>query len=158
VTTDEGAVQDAGGFDPAETARALMNGARTAALATLDAAGAPFCSLVAFGLADGAPLVLVSALAAHTGNLARDPRGSLLLTMPGKGDPMAAPRLTLTGRFAPRAKEACRAAFLRGRPKSKLYVDLPDFRFLAIEVEAAHLNGGFGRAGRVEPGALLGST
>jgi putative heme iron utilization protein len=136
-----------------------MNEARTAALATLDAAGAPFCSLVAFGIAeDGAPLVLVSALAAHTGNLARDPRGSLLLTMPGKGDPMAAPRLTLTGRFARRDRESCRAAFLRGRPKSKLYVDLPDFRFLALEVEAAHLNGGFGRAARVEPGALLGST
>jgi putative heme iron utilization protein len=157
VTTDEGAVQDAGGFDPAETARALMNGARTAALATLDAAGAPFCSLVAFGLAeDGAPLVLVSALAAHTTNLQRDPRGSLLLTMPGKGDPMASPRLTLTGRFAPRGKEACREAFLRGRPKSKLYVDLPDFRFLALDVEAAHLNGGFGRAAAVDPAMLRG--
>jgi putative heme iron utilization protein len=151
----EGDVQAAGGFDPAEVARGLMNGARTAALATLGADGAPFCSLVAFGLdADGAPLVLVSALAAHTGNLARDPRGSLLLTAAGKGDPMASPRLTLSGRFAPREREACRAAFLARRPKSKLYLDLPDFRFLAMEVGAAHLNGGFGRAGRVEPAGL----
>ena len=79
-------------------ARALLTGARTAALGVLDpATGAPFVSRVAFGLGPaGVALTLVSDLAFHAGALRADPRVSLLLGEPGpKGDPLVHPRLTL---------------------------------------------------------------
>ena len=65
----------------AASARRLMRLARTGALATLEAGGAPLTTLI--GVAsdwDGAPLMLMSTLSRHTRNLARDPRASLLLT------------------------------------------------------------------------------
>ncbi|MGO8205315.1 pyridoxamine 5'-phosphate oxidase family protein, partial [Rhizobium ruizarguesonis] len=57
--------------------------------------GFPFVSrvLVATDI-DGIPVILVSQLSAHTRALARDPRASLLTGEPGKGDPLAYPRLT----------------------------------------------------------------
>ena len=49
---------------------------------------------------------------------------------------------------------ALRARWLAGHPKSRLYVDFADFSFVVVEVEAAHLNGGFGRAFLLAPGDL----
>ena len=82
-------------------AKRLMRLARTGALATLEAAGGgPLTTLV--GVAsdfDGSPLFLMSTLSRHTGNLARDPRASLLLTGEHhRGDPLNHPRVTLGGR------------------------------------------------------------
>lgn len=136
------------------TARDLLRGARTAALAVLEpGTGAPFVTRIAFGLDPaGAPLSLVSDLAIHTRALRADPRASLLLGEPGgRGDPLIHPRLTLraTGRFiAPDAPErpALRAAWLRDHPKSALYADFADFHFVRFEIAGGHLNAGFGKA------------
>ena len=46
----------------------------------------------------GEPVFFISRLSAHFPNLEADPRCSLLIGEPGKGDPLAHPRMTLIGR------------------------------------------------------------
>ena len=79
-------------------ARTLLRSARFGAIAVLDPeSGGPLASRV--GVAtdiDGAPLILVSLLAAHTRALLADARCSLLLGEPGKGDPLAYPRISIS--------------------------------------------------------------
>jgi putative heme iron utilization protein len=41
---------------------------------------------------------------------------------------------------------ALRAHWLATHPKSKLYIDLPDFTFFVLRPQSGALNGGFGRA------------
>jgi heme iron utilization protein len=139
-------------FDPVAEAKLLLRTTRSAALATLVAdSGQPFATLVNVATSpDGSPILLLSQLAAHRRHLAADARLSLLLYAPGRGDPLAHPRLTILGR-AERVDEAQRRAALRTRflarhSKSALYADFPDFSFFHVEMENAHLNGGFGRA------------
>ncbi|MAM60688.1 pyridoxamine 5'-phosphate oxidase family protein [Maritimibacter sp. UBA3975] len=137
-------------------ARSLIDEARFAALAVL-AEGRPVVTRIALGTTPrGAPLTLVSDLAAHTVALRADPKASLLVGEPGpRGDPLTHPRLTLeaTARFL-RKDPALRAHYLATHPKSKLYVDFADFHFVTFDVVAAHLNGGFGKAFRLTPADL----
>jgi putative heme iron utilization protein len=88
----------------------------------------------------------MSRLSAHTLNLERDPRASVLLAETGKGDPLAHPRLTVIGRAERRTEPRIRARFLARHPKAKLYADFGDFSFWRLGIEKAHLNGGFARA------------
>lgn len=134
---------------PAAQARALLRSGLTATLATVGADGAPYASFVGYATRlDGAPVFLFSGLAAHTRNLARDPRFSLLIAAPprAEGDPMDSARLTLGGRAERADDPALRARYLRRHPKAELYAGLPDFRVLAATVTDAHIVGGFARA------------
>ena len=72
----------------------------SASLAVLEPRhGHPLASRVGVATdADGAPLILVSHLSAHTPAMLADPRCSLLVGEPGKGDPLAHPRVTLVCR------------------------------------------------------------
>ncbi len=144
-------------FDAVGLAKSLLRKVRSGALATLEReGGAPFASLVTVATdLDGKPLLLLSRLSAHTLNLEADPRGSLLLSSGGKGDPLAHPRLTVTG-TAQRSDEArVRSRFLARHPKAALYADFPDFAFFRLEVRAGHLNGGFAKAATLKPDELL---
>ena len=136
------------GFDAIGLARHLLRTIRSGALATLDPQdGTPFVSLVTIATdTDGTPLMLLSRLSAHTRNLLADPRASLLFSAGGKGDPLAHPRLTVTGRATQSAEPRHRARFLARHPKAALYADFPDFGFFALEPGAGHLNGGFAKA------------
>jgi heme iron utilization protein len=138
-------------FDPIALGRHLLRNARAGALGTLDGAGFPLVTLVSVATDHaGAPILLVSGLSAHTRNLEADSRCSLLLSQPGKGDPLAHPRLTLLGHARKvEAAEACarlRRRFLSRHPKAQLYVDFPDFSILTLAPERIHINGGFARA------------
>lgn len=136
-----------------ERARALLGAGGAGALATLDASGAPLATLVTYA-PDGAlcPLLLLSALSAHTQNLMRDARASLLITSPQeKGDPLAHPRLTIVGtaRMLDKATDDYaqnRARFLAHQPKAKLYMDFADFALWRLMPSMLHYNGGFGAA------------
>ena len=136
----------------------LVRTARFGALAVLhDDTGAPFASRVAVSTAcDGVPVILVSRLSEHTSGLLSDPRSSLLLGEPGKGDPLAHPRISLVcsavkiDRDDPR-HASVRSRFLRRHPKSALYADFADFLFFRLEPLSASLNGGFGKAYRLSP-------
>ncbi|WP_286203145.1 HugZ family protein [Rhizobium lusitanum] len=142
-------------------ARTLLCSARFAALAVFDSeTGFPSVSRVLTGTdIDDVPVILVSGLSAHTKALSKDPRVSALFGEPGKGDPLAHPRLSVqcnaerVDREDPR-HERIRARFLARHPKAKLYVDFPDFCFFRLIPLAASLNGGFGKA-FVLPGSDL---
>lgn len=134
-------------------AHSLMRTSRHGALAVIEPeTGAPLASRVGTATdVDGTPLILVSGLSAHTRGMAGDPRCSLLVGEPGKGDPLAYPRITLfcrAQRLERGSPEHARAErrYLNRNPKAKLYAGLGDFNIYRLELERANLNGGFGKA------------
>lgn len=125
-----------------------MRAATQASLGTVDAAGAPFVSLVA--IADdgaGRPLLLVSGLAEHTKNLLRRPDASLLIAE--GGETMDRARVTMTGKVewlsGPDA-DAAKARFVERIPEARQWAALPDFRPARLAIEGVRWVGGFGRA------------
>jgi heme iron utilization protein len=153
--------------DARQLARQLLRTAHYASLATLEPeTGDPSASLVSIATdMDGTPVILVSRLSSHTTNLLADRRASLLVGTPGKGDPLAHPRMTIRAdaRIIDRGNaartnaeyERVRRRFLARQPKAALYVDFPDFLFIALDVKEISLNGGFGKAYQLEPEDLL---
>lgn len=134
-------------------ARTLLRSARSTSLAVLEPeTGHPLATRVLTGLdIDGAPAILVSALSVHTKALRADPRCSVLAGEPGKGDPLAHPRLSVIATANEVVRDTreharLRERFIRRHPKAKLYVDFPDFTFFRLVPLRANLNGGFGKA------------
>ena len=145
-------------FNAVAAARRVLRLATTGALATLAAGGAPFASLVAVATTPvGKPLLLLSDLARHTGNIASDSRVSLLLVAPGgeSGDPLAGARLTVSGTIARDADPSHRRRFLARHPEAAGYAGFKDFNFYRIAVGAAHLVAGFGRIVDLSAAELL---
>lgn len=139
--------------DARRQARILLRGARFAAIGVIDPETRfPSVSRVLLGSdIDGAAVILVSGLSAHTKALSADPRASLLTGEPGKGDPLAYARLSVQclAEAVERDSEShmrLRTRFLARHPKAALYIDFPDFRFFRLTPRSASLNGGFGRA------------
>jgi len=103
----------------------------------------------------GNPVFLMSDLAAHTKAIKGDARTSLLVGEPGKGDPLAHPRITLIGitKAVPVSTQEekeqennLRQRYLARHPKAELYNQLPDFFLYELHIERALLNAGFGKA------------
>lgn len=139
-------------------ARRLIDTARHASLGTLDPdSGAPLVTRIALQAdPDGAPVALLSGLAAHARALALDPRAGLMVAGDGSGDPMAQPRLSVLARAVVAAPDpARRDRWLARDPRAQLYIDLPDFRFWRLEPQSGLLNAGFGRAYRLAAADML---
>lgn len=137
-------------------AKQLVRSARFGSLAVLDKdTGTPSVSRVATATdLDGSPIILVSELSPHTGAMKADPRISLLLGEPGKGDPLAHPRITLAchaRQIARDGSEHGRIArrYLNRHTKAQLYAGFGDFSFFRLTIAGASLNGGFGKAYRL---------
>ena len=103
----------------------------------------------------GNPIFLMSDLAAHTKAIKQDGRTNLLVGEPGKGDPLAHPRITLIGttKAVPTTTQEqtehennLRQRYLSRHPKAELYNQLPDFFLYELHIERALLNAGFGKA------------
>jgi hypothetical protein len=142
------------------TARDILSTARTASLGTLTEGGAPYVTRISVAVAAGRLVSLMSDLSLHAQALRRDPRAGLLLgEPPGKGDPLAFARLSLVasadfiGHDDP-VRPQIRADWMARHPKSALYVDFADFRFVAFTLSHGHLNAGFGRAFLLAPAQL----
>lgn len=140
-------------------ARQLLAEARHASLGTLDPdTGTPLVTRIALQTdLDGAPLALLSGLAAHSRALSADPRvGLMVVACSAKGDAMTHARLSILGRavVAP-ADDTRRARWLTRDPKARVYIDLPDFRFWRIEPLSGLLNAGFAQAFRLGPPDML---
>lgn len=146
-------------FSPTAAARRVLRVTSTAALATLSPDGSPFASLVTIATThSGEPILLISRLAVHTKNLARDDRASLLLVEPGgeAGDPLAGARLTLKGRIGPPdANSMLRRRFVARHPEAEGYASFGDFGFHRFTVDSGHLVAGFGRIVALARGDLL---
>ncbi|MEM6727042.1 MAG: pyridoxamine 5'-phosphate oxidase family protein [Pseudomonadota bacterium] len=127
-----------------------------AALAAIDPeTGVPQVTRIGFCWLEGAALTIISTLSLHTAALEANPVCGLMLGVPGpKGDPLTHPRLSLDAKAVIGDKEAWREAYLRARPKTKLYYDFTDFRLIEFEITGGLLNGGFGKAYKVSPSDL----
>src|SRR5882672_11804094 len=131
--------------------RALLESERVGLLSTISVhrAGFPYGSLTPFALsAAGAPLLLLSGLAAHTKNLLADPRACLFVgDRTAAEDPLAGARVSLLGRAIhvdePDVADA-RARYVARHPKAEAYFQLKDFALWLLHVEEARLISGFG--------------
>jgi putative heme iron utilization protein len=90
----------------------------------------PFGSLAPFALSEsGAPIVLVSEIAEHTRNLAKDSRAALFVQDPeAEGDPQASWRLTVMGR----ARRLLAKSDERGLPGADAAIRLDDAELAAV--------------------------
>jgi putative heme iron utilization protein len=142
----------------AERCRTLAAAARSATLCTLarSPAGFPYGSLVTVAFDDrGRPLMFLSQLAEHTGNLVAHSETSLLVSERlGEGsEPLALGRMTLLGharRIPDDDVAAARAVFLAAQPSASYYIEFDDFAFYRQEVDAIRYVGGFGRMSWVD--------
>ncbi len=156
--TDEPQRVEARAPSHAERCRTLAAAARSATLCTLARSpeGFPYGSLVTVAFdARGRPLMFLSELAEHTGNLAARSQTSLLVSerLGDGGEPLALGRMTLLGhaRRVPSDEVAgARATFLEAQPSAAYYIEFKDFAFYRQEVEAIRYVGGFGRMSWVE--------
>lgn len=147
--------------DAAAIARGLTEAKKTASLATLMPDGAPYASLVSVAFAaPDAPVLLLSDLAQHSKNIARDKRVSLLLdgTAGAGGDRLDGPRLSILGTAAPDDDAKTAALFLARHPEAKGYAGFADFRFYRVAVIKAQLVAGFGKVDWLSAAALRGES
>jgi len=113
-------------------AQALVAPAMTGALGTINNDGCPLVTLVALAsMTDGAPLLLLSSIAAHTQNIARESRVSLLVEGdPADADPMTTPRLSVIGlvkRLSSQDAGQAKLLFIQKHPGSEPYDRELDF-------------------------------
>lgn len=143
--------------------RELIRSQRTAALGTLDAEGEVFVSRVPFAIdsANGSLIIHVSGLAAHTGNLIRHPRASLLIAQTeAAGEPVhALARVSIdviATACAPDSAEAhaCSAEYLARFPEAEPMTQLGDFRFMRLQPLGARQVAGFGAARSVDASTI----
>jgi hypothetical protein len=135
---------------------ALIRARRSAALAVIDAEGAPLTAMVSYvETPDLSGLLLhLSGLSAHKRALLRDTRCSLLICQEdhaGVAEVMQLERVAIQGEAAVIAKSgpdyaAMRARFLQKLPGAELMFGLDDFDLLRITPRSARYVAGFGRA------------
>jgi len=146
--------------DPIDIARQLLRRSGPAALATLMAGtGAPYCSLVNIAPdTDGAPILLISALALHTKNIVADRRVSLMVDERYAGDPLEGARIMLAGQ-AERATDVdlprLRRRYLAFHSSAEGFAGFADFSFFRIAPSGLHLVAGFGRIVDLPPERFL---
>ncbi len=140
----------------AEEARTLVAAARSGSLASLSEDGTPWASIITFGATGaGEPVLVVSTMAEHTRNLAREPRCSVAIAEPvtEDEDPLDRARVTLAGRVVvPEGEEADAAleAHARHYPFARSYAAWADFTIYVLRVERVRWVGGFARMSTVE--------
>jgi heme iron utilization protein len=141
-----------------QQARDLVAESRVGFLATQmkKSPGYPYCSMAPYAAdAVGRPVFLLSGLAAHTKNLAAEPRASLLVSGPSVfADPRNTQRLSLMGTVDLVPDEeivAAQALYLAAWPDAEPLLELADFQFFRMTVEDLHYVGGFGLAGWISP-------
>lgn len=143
--------------------RELLLTQRVAALGTLDDQGAPYVSMVPYAIVPAQPALVihVSALAAHTRHLQARPAVSLLVMQPetASASVHALPRVTLQGHavsLQPHSmqQQSVRAAYLARFPEAEPITQLPDFRFVLIELVQARQVAGFGAARSLDADAI----
>jgi putative heme iron utilization protein len=104
---------------------------------------------------DGAPILLLSNLAAHTRNLRADPACALLVAGPAADEnPQTAARVLLSGMVVQGEDAAARRRFLEVHPYANLYAGFADFSIWRLVVKDAQYVGGFAAASRLEVAAL----
>lgn len=121
--------------------------------------GYPFGSVVPFCLDEtGQPLILISRLAQHTGNIDANPKVALTLLEQGDGNVQQDARLTLLADAAAVEESAiptCASRYYRYFPEAAGYHDQLDFRFYRLQVQQLRYIGGFGKIRWLAPASVL---
>jgi len=133
-----------------QEARHLLRRHNLAVLSThsLEIEGYPFGSVAPYAVdRTGSPILLLSTLAQHTRNIARDPRVALTALDPNAAEPQAASRITLVGDAAPidKGDAATRRVYLEHFPAATTYFDFHDFSVYRIALRRVRFIGGFGK-------------
>jgi len=132
----------------------------TVLLATTSADGEPDASVAAALLdPDGAFIIYISGLAAHTRNLRAVPRASVLLVEPETAatQPLARRRLTFACTAEPITRDtpahATHVTAFRAKfgPAIDVVAALPDFQFVRLLPHRGRVVAGFGAAFAVDP-------
>lgn len=143
---------------PGEEARTLVHAATVGSLASLSDDGTPWASVITFGATDaGEPVLVVSTMAEHGRNLAREPKASIAIAepVPAGEDPLDRARITLAGHvIVPTGDEADAAleAHARHYPHARGYASYADFTTYVLRIERVRWVGGFARMSTVEAG------
>lgn len=140
-------------INDADLARTLVARSRLAVLSTigLRPAGFPYGSLVAHACDDrGRPLLLLSALAEHTKNLAACDRASLLVVDEEATSIVTAPRVTIVGtctRIPANEQDDARARYVAAQPESATWFAdlLHAYALYRLEPHELRVIVGFGR-------------
>ena len=147
-----------------QAVRQLLREQRVAALGTLDANGHVAISMVPFAVdsSQGVLVIHVSQLAAHTGNMQRNPSVAIMVaTAEVPGQPVHdLPRLSLQGQARPVVSgtapwTAARASYLDRFPQAQAMTELADFQFVTIVPDSARHIAGFGAARTIAPDVLI---
>ena len=141
-------------------ARRFLRSTRSGVLSTHSARfpGYPFGSIAPFVLdQEGNPLILISTIAEHTRNIAKNPHVSLIAFDPAASDMQAGARLTLLGEavIADKQEGPLRARYLSYFPQASQYFDMHDFLFHRIAIRQARYIGGFGNIHWIDGADLL---
>ncbi len=143
--------------------RQLLRTQRVAALGSLGTDGMPHVSMVPYAIdPSAAALVIhVSALAAHSGNMARCPAVSLMVMQAERADePVhALARVSLQGRAetidpASASWQTARQVYLARFPEAQAMLQLGDFRLMHVRLDQARHIAGFGAARSVDGAEL----
>lgn len=148
---------------PELRARHLMRALDRATLATtlVGSGGSwPYASLVLVAAdLDASPLLLISTLAEHTKNLARDSRASLLFDgTQDLDDPLTGARVTVLGELQRDPDPARLRRFVARHPSAALYAGFKDFALFRMSVTRAHLVAGFGRIHWIDADEVIASN
>lgn len=119
--------------------------------------GWPYASLVLAAVDhDASPLLLLSDLAEHSKNIARDARAALLFDgTDGRDDPLTGSRATVLGEIRRIEDQRLLARFAARHPSAANYAGFADFHLYRLAVMRAHLVAGFGRIDWIAADALI---
>jgi putative heme iron utilization protein len=99
---------------------------------------------------DGAVLMLLSALSAHTAHLRAEPRCALMVSgQAATPNPQTAPRVTIMGTAILQEDAALRGLWVRMHPYAAAYADFTDFSLWRLLPREGHYVGGFAMAHRL---------
>lgn len=129
------------------TIRDLIRKASTVSLATsMVEDGSAYSSLVLMATDPlGRPLLLLSDLAVHGRNIAKDPAISLLVADDPKGrDPLTLARVSLQGTAEIINDDRLLERYVRRLPSAQMFSKFKDFKLYRINVTCGHLVAGFG--------------
>jgi putative heme iron utilization protein len=143
------------GVDAGFAARCLLRQSRWATLAT-QSEGQPFAALVTHAVApDGAVLMLLSAMAEYSRNLAAEPRCAVMAAgTPDNLNWHTAPRVTVSGRAARLDDREARRYWVARHPYARLYADFSDLLVFRLVPESGLLIRGFGQIETLEAADL----
>ncbi|HQT85607.1 MAG: pyridoxamine 5-phosphate oxidase [Acidiphilium sp. 37-64-53] len=136
-------------------ARLLLRAARAASLAVIEDEYPALALVTPAVTLDGAAIVLLSQLSAHTRALDRDGRCALMVSGAAtEVNPQTSPRLSLVCDAERSDDPADRARYLAVHPYAGFYAGFGDFGVYRLSTVAARYVGGFARAATLDVARL----